>query len=177
MSVIFIYIMRPDGPFNLFLETIGLVRFAVPWRSDPTWAIYSVLGIVTWKRIGFMVLLYMARMLSIDRELFEAAAVDGAPWGKTFRHIALPQMRAIIQFSAVIGFIEVFSFSFAWIWVYTFRGGPIRSTWNLEFYLYEQMFQQLNIGMASAVAVFLLLVAVVVAVYRVRAARQELTSS
>ena len=87
---------------------------------------------VSWKRIGFVVLLFMARLLSIEREYFDAAAVDGANWGQTFRHVALPQMRSIIQFASILGFIEVFSFTFAYVFVLT-RGGPFNQTYNLEF--------------------------------------------
>ena len=174
VSIIFIYIMSPDGPFNLGLMLVGLDHFAIPWRSHVTWSIYSIVMIMTWKSLSFVVLLFTARMLSIDRELFESAAVDGASWTKTFWHVALPQMRGIIQFAAVIRFIEVFSFTFAYIYVYTFRGGPIRATWNLEFYLFQKMFTDLNAGLASAVAVFLLIVAAGVAVYRVTLSRQEI---
>ena len=169
VSVIFIYVLRPDGPFNQLLTGIGLSRFAIPWRSDTTWAIWAVLGIVTWKRVGFIALLFMARMLSIDRTYFEMASVDGASWVKTMRHIALPQMRSIIQFAAVIGIIEVFSFSFAYIRVLGFRGTGI-----LETYLFGLMFGRLSIAKSSAVAVFLLVIAAAVATYRIRAARHDL---
>ena len=166
ISVIFFYILGREGPLNQLLTGVGLEQFAVVWRFDATWGIWATLGIVTWKRLGLIVLLFTARLLAIDRQHFEMAAVDGASWASTIRHIALPQMRGIIQFAAVIGFIEVFSYSFAYVWVLGFRGSGI-----LETYLFRTMFGFLNVGRASAVAVFLLILAAAASVYLARLTR------
>jgi ABC-type sugar transport system permease subunit len=172
VGVLFIYILGFHGPLNNMLRTFGMPQLAHAWLSDSRYAIWSILAVVIWKRLGFTVLLFMARMLSIDRSLFEAAAVDGASWGQTFRQIALPELRRIVQFAAVLGFIEVFAWTFAYVFVLT-RGGPDQNTYTLEFLLYRYQFANQLVGLASAVAVVLLLIALTVAVYRVRAIRQE----
>ena len=172
ISVIFIFLLGIDGPLNTSLEALRLDFLAQRWLTDPNLAIWSILGVVSWKRIGFVVLLFMARLLSIERDYFDAAAVDGANWGQTFRHVALPQMRSIIQFASILGFIEVFSFTFAYVFVLT-RGGPFNQTYNLEFLLWRTMFSQKLVGLASALAVILLAMALVVAVYRIGVARRE----
>jgi ABC-type sugar transport system permease subunit len=174
VGVLFVYILGFHGPLNNTLRTLGMPQLAQAWLSDSRYAIWSILGVVIWKRLGFTVLLFMARMLSIDRSLFEAAAVDGASWGQTFRRVALPEMRRIIQFVAVLGFIEVFAWTFAYVFVLT-RGGPDQSTYTLEFLLYRYQFANQLVGLASAVAVVLLLIALTVAVYRVRAINKEAT--
>ncbi len=172
IAVVFLYVLGNDGPLNELLRGAGADGLAQPWLTDPDVAIWAVLGVVLWKRIGFTVLLLMARMASIDRTLFDAAAVDGASWARTFWQVALPQLRGIVQFAAVLGFIEAFSWTFAYVTILT-RGGPDRATFTLEYLLYRLQFDEQLVGLASAVAVVLLLAALAVAVYRVRLARRE----
>ncbi|KAB2846244.1 MAG: sugar ABC transporter permease [Hyphomicrobiaceae bacterium] len=172
IGVVFLLLLGNDGPINSGLEAVGLGALVQPWLTDPTWAIWAILLVVIWKRVGFTVLLFMARMLSVDRELFDAAAVDGAPWWKTFRHVAVPELRSIILFAAVLGIIEVFAWSFAYVFVLT-RGGPFQSSYTLEYLLYRFQFQEQLVGIASAVAVVLVVIALCVAAYRMRLLRQE----
>lgn len=172
IGVIFVYILGFYGPLNAVLRDVGLGVLAQPWLAEPKLAIWSILGVIVWKRIGFLILLFMARMLALDRELFDAARVDGARWAATFRHIALPQLRSVIRFAAVLGFIEVFSWTFAYVFILT-RGGPFQSTYTLEYLLYQFQFQYQLVGLASAVAVILLSGAVAVALYSLHLARRE----
>lgn len=172
IAVVFLYLLGSDGPVNELLRDVGADGLAHPWLTDERTAIWAVLGVVLWKRIGFTVLLFMARMASLDRTLFDAAAVDGARWARTYWQVAVPQLRSIIQFAAVIGFIEAFSWTFAYIVILT-RGGPDRSTFTLEYFLYRLQFDEQLVGLASAVAVVLLLAALAVAAYRIWLARRE----
>jgi ABC-type sugar transport system permease subunit len=172
IAVVFLYVLSNDGPLNELLRGVGADGLAQAWLTDPGIAIWAVLGVVLWKRIGFTVLLFTARMASIDRTLFDAAAVDGASWARTYWRVAVPQMRSIIQFAAVLGFIEAFSWTFAYIVILT-RGGPDRGTFTLEYLLYRLQFDEQLVGLASAVAVVLLVAALAVAAYRVRLARRE----
>ncbi len=172
IAVIFLYVLGSDGPLNELLRGAGADGLAHGWLTDSDTAIWAVLGVVLWKRIGFTVLLFSARMASIDRSLFDAAAVDGASWARTYWQVAVPQMRSIVQFAAVLGFIEAFSWTFAYVVILT-RGGPDRSTFTLEYLLYKLQFEDQLVGLASAVAVFMLLAALAVAAYRIRLARRE----
>lgn len=172
ISVIFIYILGFNGPLNSSLQSLGLDIFSRPWLTDPNIAIWSVLAVVTWKRIGFVVLLFMGRLLSIEKQVLEAAAVDGASWWETFRYVIIPEMKSIIQFVCILGFIEVFSFTFAYIFVLT-RGGPFKNTYTLEYLLFATQFRRRLTGLSAAIAVFLLLMAAGVGIYRVVSARKE----
>jgi ABC-type sugar transport system permease subunit len=172
IAVIFLYVLGNDGPLNELLRGAGADNLARGWLTESSTAIWAVLAVVLWKRIGFTVLLFTARMASIDRSLFDAAAVDGASWARTYWQVAVPQMRSIIGFAAVLGFIEAFSWTFAYVVILT-RGGPDRSTFTLEYMLYRLQFDDQLVGLASAVAVFMLLAALAVAAYRVRLARRE----
>lgn len=172
IAVIFLYVLGNDGPLNELLRGAGADGLARGWLTESGTAIWAVLGVVLWKRIGFTVLLFTARMASIDRSLFDAAAVDGASWARTYWQVAVPQMRSIVGFAAVLGFIEAFSWTFAYVVILT-RGGPDRSTFTLEYMLYRLQFDDQLVGLASAVAVFMLLAALAVAAYRIRLARRE----
>jgi ABC-type sugar transport system permease subunit len=172
IAVVFLYLLSNDGPLNDLLRGVGLDGLAHAWLREPETAIWSVLGVVLWKRVGFTVLLFMARMASIDRTQFDAAAVDGASWARTYWQVAVPQMRGIIGLAAVFGYIEAFSWTFAYIAILT-QGGPDRSTYTLEYLLYKLQFDQRLVGLAAAVAVLLLVAALVVAAYRVFRAQRE----
>ena len=172
IAVVFLYLLGNDGPLNELLRGAGLDGAAHAWLVEPETAIWSILGVILWKRVGFTVLLFMARLASIDRAQFDAAAVDGAGWTRTYCQVAIPQMRGIIGLAAVFGFVEAFSWTFAYVAILT-RGGPDRSTYTLDFLLYKLQFDDQLVGLASAIAVMLLLVALVVAAYRVHRARTE----
>ncbi len=172
IAVIFLYVLSNDGPLNELLRGAGADGLAHAWLAEPGTAIWAVLGVVLWKRIGFTVLLFSARMASLDRSHFDAAAVDGASWSRTYWQVAVPQLRSIIGFAAVLGFIEAFSWTFAYIVILT-RGGPDRETYTLEYFLYRLQFDEQLVGLASAIAVFLLLAALAVAAYRIALARRE----
>lgn len=172
IAVVFLYLLGNGGPLNELLRGAGLDGLTHAWLVERETAIWSILGVVLWKRVGFTVLLFMARLASIDRSQFDAAAVDGASWMRTYWQVAVPQMRGIIGLAAVLGFVEAFSWTFAYVAILT-RGGPDRSTYTLDFLLYKLQFDEQLVGLASAVAVLLLLTALVVAAYRVRRARSE----
>jgi ABC-type sugar transport system permease subunit len=163
ISVVFVYFLGDSGPINTVLRTLGGDDAGISWLTTTGLASWSVMGIMTWKRIGLIVFLVMARLMSANRELFEAAAVDGASWSMTFRRIALPQLRGVIGFASLIGIIEVFSYGFGYIFVLT-QGGPQNSTYTLEFLLYRTLFQRFHIGIASAIAIIIVIAVIVVAV-------------
>jgi ABC-type sugar transport system permease subunit len=155
VSVVFLFVLGPEGPLNSLLLVFGLGDLARPWLTDPTFAIWAVMVIMTWKRLGFILLLFTARLLSLDEELLDAAAVDGASWSAAFWRIAVPQMGSVVVLAAVLGFIDVFSYGFAYIFILT-QGGPGTASYTLEFLLYQTQFNRQALGQASAIAVVLL---------------------
>lgn len=176
ISVIYIYILGSQGPLNAALRGAGLDSLAHPWLTRESTAIWSILAVIIWKRIGFTVLLLTARATTLDRTVLEAAAIDGASWWRTYWQVIVPQLTGVIQFAAILGFLEVFSFSFAYVFMLT-RGGPDQSTFTLEFLTYDLQFDQQLIGLASAVAVTLLCVSLLASGYRAWTARREMRLS
>ena len=173
IGIIFIYLLNESGPLNAGLRAIGAGLFTPGWLTDQSLTMWSIMAVVLWTRLGFSVLLFMVRLLAVDRQVFQAAFVDGATWRQAFWRIGVPELKRTIEFVAVLGFIEAFSWSFAYVFVLA-QGAFRTSSWILEIYLYDRGFRGLTTGVASAVAVFLFVFAGVVAFYRYRRARAEL---
>jgi multiple sugar transport system permease protein len=157
VSVIWIWILHPQyGPLNHLLEQLGLE--APGWLSDPTWAMPGLILVSAWS-IGNMMVIYLAAMLEIPTELYEAAKLDGAsPWQRLIR-ITIPLLTPVILFNLIVGLISGFQY-FVQPYVMT-NGGPADSTLVYSLYLYRNAFQFFRMGYASAMGwvLFLLILA------------------
>jgi ABC-type sugar transport system permease subunit len=173
IGVLFIYLLSFEGPLNALLREIGLEGSARGWLTENDWVMWTIMGVVVWTRVGFTVLLFTARLLSVDQERLQAAFVDGASWARTFRHIMLPELKGAIEFVVVLSVIEAFSWSFSYVYVLG-HGASDPNKWILEIYLYNKEFLASVAGLASAVSVVLLLIAGGLAVYRYVKAKEVL---
>jgi len=126
-----------------------------PWLNSPDLALYSILIMVIWKYLGLYVIIFIAGLQGIPRNLYEAAALDGARGLRTFIFITIPQLRRTLLFTIVIGVTGAVQ-SFVPVYLLT-KGGPIDSTMVLPMYLFNNAFSYSKFGYASAVAVVLLL--------------------
>jgi ABC-type sugar transport system permease subunit len=125
------------------------------WLDDTTTALPAVAVTSIWQGFGFETVVFLAALQAIPRDYYDAAKVDGASYWQQVRHITLPSLRPTIMFVYIIGIIGSFQV-FDQIFVMT-SGGPINSTRTLVFDLFER-FNQLELGQASAVAYFLLVI-------------------
>ena len=173
VGIIFIYLLNESGPINGFLNALGLGSLAHGWLTDQNLAMWSISAVVLWSRLGFTVLLFMARMLSVDRQIFQAAFVDGANWRQAYWRVGVPELRRTIEFVAMLGFIESFSWSFSYVFVLS-QGAFQTNSWILEIYTYSHAFRGITYGLAAATAMFLLVIAALVAAYRFAIQRREL---
>jgi ABC-type sugar transport system permease subunit len=165
VGMIFDYMLRIDGLINMSLRSLHLDFLALDWLGNPALALFSILGVVVWKELGFGVILFLARMLSIDTSLYDAAMVDGAGWFRTLWNITIPELANVIAFFVVINVINMLSWMFNYIFVMT-RGGPVHSTYIMEFYVYNFGIRFRQMGIASTAAVILLLIAFVFVVFQ-----------
>lgn len=156
-GIVFGYIYQLNGILNELLRAVGLDVFALDWLGNPKLAIFSVMSVIIWKEMGFGIVLFLSRMLSIPTELYEAAKLDGASWRQRHQHITIPEVWAILEFYFTITVITMLSGVFGYVYVMT-SGGPGQSTNVAELFIYQTAFRFQNIGMASAVSVILLLV-------------------
>jgi len=144
------------GFVNAILTRLGLIEDYRIWLGDGWTALHVIAVAEIWKAIPFMVLFFLAGLQSMPQQVFEAAAVDGAGPVQRFRHILLPLMLPIAIPLLLIQFVWAMK-AFDTIFVLT-RGGPAGQTTTLNYYVYQEAFQNFDLGRASAAAYILLLV-------------------
>lgn len=148
---------RDYGLINAILVRVGLPKFS--FFAEPGTALASMVMMSLWG-IGAGMIIYLAGLQGIPESLYEAGKLDGANERQLFRHITIPMMTPTIFFNLVIGLIAA-SQTFMNAFVLT-EGGPLKSTYFYNLMLYERAFQWTQMGMASAMAWFLLFVVLLV---------------
>ena len=138
------------GGLNPILMSLGLIDQPLGWLSDPALAMPSVIMVNVWKGIPFYTMLLLAGLKAIDRDLLEAAEVDGANAIKRFRHITLPGMRYVIVTTLLLSFISTFN-SFGLIFLMT-GGGPGGATRVYSILAWEKGIRSLQYGPGVAIA-------------------------
>jgi len=131
--------LQRNGLLNTFLRTLHLDFLALDWLGNTSLALPTVLGVIVWRNLGFGVLLFYARLMTLDRELLEAARVDGARGWRLRWFIIVPQLGSVISFYIILTTINMLSWVFNFIYVMT-RGGPGSSTTVSEYYIYQMAF-------------------------------------
>jgi len=156
IGVIFRQFFRLNGILNYILEKIGLESMAQDWIGSPSTAIGSLMIVIIWKEMGFGIILILARLMNVNKDLYEAADIDGANWIRKHIYITIPQTTTVLSFYTIILIITMISWVFNYVYIIT-MGGPGTATIVLEYYIYKQAFNWNNMGMASAAAVILFL--------------------
>lgn len=147
------------GVINDILAIFGIAGRG--WINNPTFALPSVITLHVWT-FGASMVIFLAALRQIPESYYEAASIDGANAWQRFWRITLPLITPVVFFNAVLQLIGSFqAFTQAFV-VSNGRGGPVDSTLLYSLYLYQQAFQQLNMGYASAMA-WILLIAIAIA--------------
>lgn len=154
-GIIFDCILRENGLLNIILEKIGLGHLVQAWLGQPSTALYAIMAVIIWKEMGFGTMLILARLMSVDESLIEAARLDGANVFTITRKILIPEIKPVISFYFVLCMINMLSWLFNYVYVMT-KGGPMNSTYVMDFYIYQLGVKFTNYGMASTMAVVLL---------------------
>ncbi len=137
------------GPFNYYLRALGLPTRS--WLADPTTAMWAIIGTTVWWVTGYYLVIYLAGLQDIPRDLYEAAALDGASAWRSFWAITLPLLRPVLLFVVVTHVIGSFQL-FGQVFILT-GGGPGDATRTVVQHLYEAAFQNFfQFGAASAMA-------------------------
>jgi putative chitobiose transport system permease protein len=148
------WLYADEGLINWFLSLFGLSK--VGWLVSPDIALYSVMIVVIWKGLAYYMMMYLAHLQSLSHDLYEAAEIDGASLWQKHIHITLPHLRptmVMVGIISTIGSLKVFTE----IYVMT-RGGPVNATKTLVYYIYERAFENLDLGIASAAGIVLMLI-------------------
>ena len=152
-----------DGDYGIVSQLSSAIGLGpIYLMADKHWAFLGVLIVIVWKYFGFHMMLYIAGMQNIDKNLYEAAAVDGANAWQRFRFITLPGLGPMIRLSiffSLLGSLQVFDV----IRSMTFDGGPLNTTHTLVSFLYIFGITRMRVGFGSAIGVVIFLLCVVVA--------------
>lgn len=148
------------GLFNYVLRSLGMIDRPIPFLQSFEWSLPAVIAANIWQVLGFYMIVLLAGLQNIPQNLYEAAAIDGAPRASQFRRITLPLLRPSIFLCFIIGMLNSFT-SFDLVWVMT-GGGPGHSTELLVTYIYKLAFVQTEFAYAAALttALFILLIAI-----------------
>ena len=150
VAVSFVWMWMFDPQFGMIDKITGL---DISWLNDSRYAMPAVIIMTIWKDFGYATVLYLAGIMALPRDVYEAAQIDGANWWQTFRSITLPLLKpptVLIVITALISYLQ----AYVQILVMT-KGGPGTDTYTISYLIYDQAFQKYNFGTASAMSVIL----------------------
>ena len=160
------WMAQPDfGALNHLLSSFG-TTVRLEWLANPGLSFPLMVGIAIWASVPPTTLILMAGLQTIDRDYYEAAAIDGARGFSVFWDFTLPLLRPVLAVSILLNVVFVFN-SFPIIWTMT-EGGPAGSTDTLVTYLYRQGFRLYNVGSAAAISMVIFAILLTFAVVHTR---------
>jgi raffinose/stachyose/melibiose transport system permease protein len=154
-----------SGPVNEVLRWLGLDFLALDWIGSSDVALWTVMLLIIWRESALGIILFLARLLSLDESLIEAARIEGATWWQRAWYVIVPQMKSVIEFYVVVSVITMLSAVFSYVYIMGGgRGGPGTSTMVVELYIFSALIKTSLPGIASAVSVMLFLVSLLLIV-------------
>jgi len=155
VALMWAFILNPTfGLLNEFLRAVGLGTLAREWLSTPTLNVWSVIMVNTWMYAGYNMLIFVAGLVTIPQELYEAGEIDGCTGWKKIRYISIPLSKESFKIFAILcitGCLKTFDL----IWAMT-RGGPNNTSEVPATLLYNEAFTFKSFGQSSAIGVILL---------------------
>ncbi len=161
-GVMWFVILDPNGIATRIVEALGLHSPAGGWFEDVHWGFWTMFFVVSWKYLGLAIILFLAGLSGVSKELQEAAAIDGASWWQIQRRINIPLIGPTIRiwaFLSIIGSIQLFDM----VWVLN-RGGTQGQYSTVASYMMDKGFYRSDWGYGSAIAVIMFLISLVVAI-------------
>ncbi|OGI28077.1 MAG: lactose ABC transporter permease [Candidatus Melainabacteria bacterium RIFOXYA12_FULL_32_12] len=158
------WLYASNGILNYIISLLNLP--AIGWLTDPNVALYSVIVVTVWKGIGYYMVIYMAALTAVPRDLYEAADIDGA--NEVHKHIAvtIPYLKPTIALVSIISSISAMKV-FVEIYVMT-NGGPMNASKTIVYYIYQRAFENLELGYASAAGVVLLIIVMILSIINMK---------
>lgn len=153
-AIAFKWLYSTQGVLNYILSIFNIN--SIGWLTDTKWALFSVAIVTIWKGVGYYMMIYLASLMSVPQDLYEACDIDGANFFKKHLTVTIPHIMPTIALVTTISTISAMKV-FAEIYVMT-KGGPLNSSKTIVYYIYERAFENLDLGYASALAVILLII-------------------
>ncbi len=165
-GIVFSLMLRPDSIVDTAFKGAGLAGFVQDWLGDGGFVMITLFVILTWKYFGFHMIILLAGLQGIPRELEEAALIDGAGRWQAFRFVTLPLLGPTIRVSVFLSMIYVVQL-FDMIWVMT-KGGPLGASNTIAILMFKSGFVSQQMGYGSALAVILFVLAFILALAYLR---------
>jgi raffinose/stachyose/melibiose transport system permease protein len=168
-GIIFLLMLQPSGSpdyFTASLRSLGLGGLVQDWLGDTTFVMVTLFVVITWKYFGFHMIILLAGLQGIPREIEEAALIDGAGRWQAFRYVTLPLLGPTLRvsvFLSMIGALQLFDM----VWVMT-RGGPLDSTDTMALMMYQTGYTNQYVGYGCAMAVILFIFGLLLALAYLR---------
>ena len=156
-AIAFKWLYASEGILNYILSLLSIEP--IGWLVDTKWSLFSVALVTIWKGIGYYMMIYLASLMSVPQDLYEACDIDGANFIQKHLTVTIPHIMPTIALVSTISTISAMKV-FAEIYVMT-KGGPLDSSKTIVYYIYERAFENLDLGYASALAVVLLVVVMI----------------
>jgi multiple sugar transport system permease protein len=172
-AVLWIWVFHPSfGVLNGLLRGLGLIDSSIPWLTSPKLALAAVAVAHVWTQIPFAVVLLMAALAAINTETLEAAAIDCRSPLRRFRHVVLPEIKAMVVVLVVYNALTAFT-TYDLVYAMT-GGGPGTATTLLSFQIWRESFSMYDFGAGSAVAFIVVLISALLIVAITRALPSDL---
>ncbi|TYS69956.1 sugar ABC transporter permease [Sutcliffiella horikoshii] len=160
------WVYADQGVLNYILDSLGVISAPVNWLTSTSTSIFAVMIVTIWKGLGYYMVIYLAGLQSIPDDLYEAADIDGATKWKQIWHITVPLLMPSIMIVTIMSSISAMKV-FEEIYVMT-GGGPLNSSKTLVFYIYQEAFEKLQMGYASAAGVVLFLITLIFSIINIK---------
>jgi multiple sugar transport system permease protein len=176
VSYVWRWLLEPT--FGLVNTALGWIGIDGPgWLADPKWAMEGVIGMTIWRDVGYYMVIFLAGLQTIPKEIHEAASIDGAHAWQRFRRITLPLLNPSIVLAGIIGVIYGLQL-FTQVYVMTaspskLPGGPLGSTTSIVLFIVQSAFRPLEMGYSSAAAMLLFVLIMIITIIQLRVVQRK----
>lgn len=158
IAVVWMALFNPSkGPVNSLLMAIGISN-PPRWAASQEWAMPTIIGLTVWKGMGYYMIVYLAALQGVSRDLYEAASLDGANKWQQFLHVTWPGVTPTTFYILMMLMVSTFK-SYDTMYITT-QGGPGEATKTLAYHIYNSAFVSSKFGYASAIAMVLFVIVI-----------------
>lgn len=171
VSIAWEFVFNRAGALNWLLNSLGVIGQPIDWLLDPRFALWALVVVAGWQNMGYYMMIFLAGLQSIPGELYDAASVDGCNGWRRLLHVTVPLIRPYLAVCLILTCLQAMQ-TFTTIYVMT-RGGPDNATISLGYYIWQQAFQNFNMGYANAMGIAFWLVLITISVVNFRLTAKE----
>jgi len=167
VGLMWMWMYNPElGIFNHFIRTLGIDKQGFIWTGDPSIAMFSLVLADIWQWTPFVILLFVAGIVSLPSDPFDAARIDGASRWQIFKYITLPMLKPVMMVILLIRTMTAFKFIDK-IFILT-HGGPASTTEVLGFYIYRVSFMHFRMGYGAALSYVMFIIVIALCLIIIR---------